>query len=782
MKKILFIIVLFIFQLLPAQNRFNLKGLILNNQNKPLEAVNIFIKNQPHLGTTTDDKGYFEIQIPQGKHTLVIAYLGYQKKEMPIDMQKNKYIVIHLKSQNTELNQLVISVKESSQKEIKKLIGLQHLSIKQIQQVPMLFGELDVLKAVQVLPGVKAVSEGSAGFSVHGGSQDQNLILLDGAPIYHPSHILGFFSVFTPDIIKNLKLYKSSIPAKFGNRLSSILEVNTRTGNIENYHFGGGFGLIASQLYAEGPISKNKSSFLVSARKSYGDIWLPLLNIDEVKDVKAGFYDFNLKLNFKLSEKNQLKISAYTGRDDYRPDKDFKMDYGNMAGSIALKHRFNQKWVSQTKLIYSKYDYLISLKDFIDIDYYDFRLGMSIESPNLKQDFSYYINAKNQVNFGIDAYYHMIKPGDIKNNRAEAQATEYPDRQAAELDLYAQHQYRINPKLKLIYGFRWSNFSQLGTGDFYQYNSYGEVTDTIVPDAMNRVKTYSKLAPRMAVNWHPRKNTAVKLSYDRTYQFLHYLINDASTTTPTDLWLPSSINLKPQQSDAYNLALHQQLGKSFYLSIGGYYRDIKNVTEYKIGAALSLASDIERDLIQEQGRAYGLEFLIKKQTGKLTGSLAYTYSKSEKQHPDINEGLWYPAAVDRPHDINLLLNYKISDRANISAMWQYYSGRPITYPAGTYQIDTHVILFFSHRNANRLPDYHRMDLSFTWHNKKYIMADGRKIKRKWQSYWNFSIYNAYAHENTFMVKFKYDEQNKTIEAYRVTLFKMIPSISYHFKF
>ncbi len=781
MKRLLIFILFLLFQITWGQNTYTLYGIVLNDQQQALEGVNIYLENNMHQGTATDNNGYFELKIPQGRQSLIIDYLGYQKQTLKLNLKKNKYLVIELKPQKTKLNELLITVKESSRKEIKKIIGLQHLNIKQIQQIPMLFGELDVLKAVQVLPGVKAVGEGSAGFSVHGGSQDQNLILLDDAPVYHPSHILGFFSVFTPEIIKDLKLYKSSIPAKFGNRLASILEVNTRNGDKENYHFGGGVGLIASQLYAEGPISKNKSSFLISARKSYGDLWLPLLDIDEVKNVKAGFYDVNLKMNFDLSKNSQLKISAYNGRDHYQPDTDFDMDYGNTVGNIALKHRFNQKLVSISKLIYSKYDYTIGLKDFIDIDNYDFKLGMSIESPNFKQNFHYYINQKNQLDFGLDTYYHMIKPGEIKNNRAEEQAKNYPDRQAAEMDVYAQHQYKIGEKIKLIYGFRWSNFSQLGTGNFYKYNAFGETIDTIQPDN-HIVKNYSKWAPRVAINWQLTPKSAIKASYDRTYQFLHYLINDASTTTPTDLWLPSSLNLKPQQSGAFNLAWHQQLGKQFYISLGSYYRQIDNITEYKIGTALSLAEDIERDLIQEKGRAYGFEFLIKKNTGRLTGSLAYTYSKSEKQHPDINEGLWYPAVVDRPHDINLLLNYKISDRANLSAMWQYYSGRPITYPAGTYQIDTHVILFFSHRNANRLPDYHRMDVSFTWHNKKYKMIDGQKVAKKWQSYWNFSIYNVYAHENTFMVKFKYDKDTKKIDAYRVTLFKIVPSISYHFKF
>ncbi len=759
-----------------SQTPVILGGVVLNEKDEGLAGVNIYLKSDIHKGVSTDNSGYFEMTLPKGNYTLIISYLGYKKQEIPVDLQKNKYLIIKLKPANKRLNELVIKVKETPKKTLQKIIGLTKMKMQEIKAVPMLFGELDVLKAVQILPGVKATGEGSAGFSVHGGSKDQNLILLDGAPVYHPSHILGFFSVFTPDIIKDLKLYKTSIPVRFGNRLSSILEVNTRQGDKESFHFGGGAGIIASQLYAEGPLRKHRSSFLISGRKSYGDLWLPLLNIDAVKDVKASFYDVNLKLDFDLSANSKLMLSAYNGRDHYRPDANFMMDYGNSAGGIYFKHRFNQKLTGKTSLIYNNYSYQISIKDNVDHDDYDFDIGLSIESPNFKQDFQYFLNRKNHFNFGIDAYLHSIKPGKIKNARQETEAIKYPDRLASEIDFYVQHQLKFNNKWRLIYGIRQSNFSQLGPGTFHKYNALGETVDTITTGKYQPVKTYRKWAPHIAVNWQPDEKSVIKLSYDRTYQFLHYLINDAATTTPTDLWLPSSINLKPQQSDSYSLEFNRILGEKFFFSIGGYYRDMQNITDYKIGTALSLAENIESDLLQQKGKAYGIEFLIKKTKGKFTGSLAYTYSKSEKIHPDINQGKWYPSVVDSPHDVNVLLNYKINKRLEVSTMWQYYTGRPITYPAGTYLIGDHVILFFSHRNANRLPDYHRLDLSFTWYNKNF------NKNKHWQSYWNFSIYNVYARDNAFMMKFKYDENTEKISAYQVTLFKIVPAVSYHFRF
>jgi len=783
MKQIIFFLSIILSVNLYAQQTAYVGGVVVDENNQALPGVNIFLKNNIHKGVATDDKGYFELALLKGQYILVIDYLGYAQKEIDVDLQKNKFFTIQLLPRQTELNEMTITVKETTRKELKKMLGVTKLNFEQIKAIPMLLGEMDVLKAVQILPGVKAIGEGRAGFSVHGGSQDQNLILLDGAPVYHPSHILGFFSVFTPDIINDLKLYKSSIPARFGNRLSSILEVNTKVPNLQSFHFGGGIGMIASQLYTEGPIQKNKSGFLVSARKSYGEKWLPLTKIDEIKNVKAGFYDVNLKLNFNLSDKSSLKISAYNGRDHYQPYADFKMDYGNTVGSVYFTHQFNSKLTTTTAAIYSNYSYQISIKDNVDYTDYDFDMGLSIQSPNLKQDFMYQINAKNKLNFGVDAYYHSIKPGKIKNNLSVSSSITYPDRYAGELDFYAQHQHLFSKKFWISAGLRTSIFSQLGPGPVYKYNELGETIDTLQAGKNQPVKTYVKWAPHLAVNWQPAPKTNIKLGFDRTYQFLHYLINAAATTTPTDLWLPSSINLKPQQSDAFNLEFSQKLGKNYFLSLGGYYRDIQNITDYKIGTSLSLASNIESDLLQQKGKAYGFEFLLKKQAGKFTGSLAYTYSKSEKIHPDINEGKWYPSVVDRPHDVNLLLNYQISKRAQISAMWQYYTGRPITYPAGTYLIGgEHVILFFSHRNANRLPDYHRLDLSFTWYNKKYKMVNGKPVKKKWSSYWNFSIYNAYAHDNAFMIKFKYDEATETIDAYQVTLFKIVPAISYHFKF
>ncbi len=779
MRKLTSLLMLFFSFSIWSQSSSIVGGVILNEKEQGLAGVNIYLKNDINKGTSTDDNGYFEMSLPKGEHVLIISYLGYKKQEVKLDLQKNKYLIIKLQPVKDRLNELVITVKETPKKNLQKIIGLTKLKMKSLKAVPMLFGELDVLKAVQILPGVKPVGEGRAGFSVHGGSQDQNLILLDGAPVYHPSHILGFFSVFTPDIINDLKLYKSSIPVRFGNRLSSILEVNTRTGNKSTYHFGGGVGIIASKLYAEGPLRKNHSSFLISGRKSYGDLWLPLLNLDAVKDVKAGFYDVNLKLDFDLSETSELKISAYNGRDHYEPNSNFLMDYGNSLAGIYFKHRFNKKLVGKTGVIYSKYDYLISIKDNVDHDDYDFDIGLSIESPNFKQNFDYYLNRNNHFNFGIDAYWHSIKPGKIKNSRAEDRYIKYPDRQAAEMDFYLQHQVKFNNRWRITYGIRQSNFAQMGPGNFEKYNDIGETIDTIKAGKYEAAKTYHKWSPHVAVNWKVFDKTSVKVSYDRTYQFLHYLINDAATTTPTDLWLPSSINLKPQQSDAYSLEFNQIIGNKFFMSIGGYYRDLQHITDYKIGTTLSLASNIESDLIQQKGRAYGLEFLLKKTKGKWTGSLAYTYSKSEKIHPEINEGKWYPSVVDRPHDVNLLLSYKINKRLEVSTMWQYYTGRPITYPAGTYLIGDHVILYFSHRNANRLPDYHRLDLSVTWYNKHFY--DNPK-QRKWRSYWNFSIYNVYARDNAFMMTFKYDENTEKIDAYQVTLFKFVPSISYHFSF
>ena len=764
-----------------AQKTYTLAGLVTDDKDKALEAVNIFVANQTEKGVGTDASGYFELSLPAGKHQISIAYLGFKQKTISVDLQKNKYIVIKLKEEKTNLNEIVITVKETNKRELVKLIGVTKLNMKKIEQIPMLLGERDVLKAVQLLPGVKATSEGSAGFSVHGGSVDQNLVLLDGAPVYHVSHLMGFFSVFTPDIIKNLHLYKNSIPASYGNRLSSILDVKTNTGNMESFHFGGGMGLIASQLYVEGPLQKDKSSFFISGRKSYADLYTPYIDLEGIKDAKINFFDVNAKLDFKLNNHSSLAFSAYKGRDYYKPASDFSMDYGNEIISLSYRNKLNDKLLSTTSAFYSKYDYAISVRDNVDHQDYVFDISLGIDSKNIKQNFDYRLNLKNKFAFGVDAYLHTIKPGRLQNKITGTDNKPVIDRHAAELDFYAQYQTKISKSLQLFAGLRTSVFARLGEETFYKFNEYGEATDTLYAGKNKSVKKFVKWAPHLALNWRFNPSTAVKLSYDKTYQFLHYLINDA-TTTPTDLWLPSGINLQPQSSDSYSLTFNKAIGKKYFVSLGGYYRDMANITDYRIGTMLSLSNDVEKDLVQGIGKAYGVEFLFKKTQGNFTGSLSYTYSKTMKRYDVINEGNWYPSAVDRPHDLSVLGTYKFNNRLSFSMMWLYYNGRPITYPAGTYQIDVHNILFFSHRNANRLPDYHRMDISLTLKNKPFKIVDGQKVKKKFESYWNFSIYNTYAHDNTFMVKFKYDEETEKINAYQVTLFKIVPSISYHFKF
>ncbi len=758
-----------------------IKGLVYNNEHQPLPDVHVFLKKQPDKGTITNDKGYFELKVNPGKHNLVIAYLGYRQQIIKLDTNQDKYLIINLKPQKNELNEVLIEVKETQKTELKKLMGIEKIDLKKIEKLPVLLGEIDVLKAVQLLPGVKATGEGGAGFSVHGGSSDQNLILLDGAQIYHPTHLLGFFSIFSSDVIQNIKLYKSSFPASYGNRLSSVLDVKTRKGNMQNFHWGGGIGLISAQAFAEGPLLKNKASFIVSGRRSYADLYLPYLPYDEIKDAKANFYDLNAKLNIDLNRNNHLQLSAYTGRDLYQPYADFNMNYGNTALSIDFNHRFNNHLTANTRLIYSRYDYEISSHENIDHVDYVFDISLAIESQNFKQNFKWQINRNNQLDTGIDAYYHTIKPGNLKNNISGVENADFPDRHAAEIGLYVQHTTRIMKKLQLSYGLRTSVFERLGKETFYKFNNLGETIDTLYADKNQSVIEFVKWAPRISINWQPDNKHALKLSYDKTYQFLHYLINDA-TTTPTDLWIPSSINLKPQESDQYSFEFNKLIDHKYILSLGGYYRDLQYVTDYKIGTTLSLSPYIERDLVQGTGHAYGLEFLLKKNTGKLTGSLSYTFSKTERKFEGINEGMWFPAAVDHPHDISLKTTYRLNERMHIAALWTYYTGRAITFPAGSYQINVHDILFFSHRNANRLPDYHRLDISFFLKNKKYKTIGGQKIKRKYESFWNFSIFNVYARDNTYMIRFKYDENTEKIDAYQVTLFKFIPSVTYHFKF
>ena len=781
MRKTIFYILLFSCFISSAQQKFNVYGVILDTKNKPIDNVAIYVEENNKTGTVTDDKGYFELQLPQGNYHLMIQYLGYQPRRIPLNLTQNRYLKINLKEINTVLNTIELKVNISTRKQLAKYIGFEKLKIKDIEKVPVLLGEKDVLKAVQILPGVSAVHESSTAFSVHGGTSDQNLILLDGATVYHPSHLFGFFSVFIPEAVSHLNFYKTSIPSAYGSRLSSILAVQTKAPDKEKYHYGAGIGIISAHAFAEGPLIRNKLSFLVSARRTYADLYMPYLPYDDIKDVKANFYDANLRLDYQINSKSKISISAYKGRDKFVPDSTYTIDWGNEILSINYQNQFNPNWRANTLLNISKYDYDFHIAENIDHQDYNFALSASIINRNFKQNFDYKINKKNEINFGLDVNYYTISPEKIQNNINDAYLQNQITRNAAETSLFIGHQTKIGKKLKIKYGLRSTLFSRLGPETFYKLNGYGEITDTLTAKKFRSVKNYYKFAPRISVNYEVAKNLNIKAGYDKTYQFLHFLFNDA-TTTPTDLWIPSGINLKPQESDQISLEIAKSFGEKFYLSLGGYYREMKNVTDYQIGTTLSLSSLIEADLLQGIGKSYGLEILLKKSIGKFTTSASYTYSKTEKKFDLINEGKWYPSAVDRPHDFNWLGEYKLSDRSSLSAQWIYYSGRPITFPAGTYELNGEVILFFSHRNANRLPDYHRLDLSYTLRSKKFKEIDGKKIPKKYQSTWNFSIYNVYARENTYLIKFKYDEQTEKINAYKVTLFKFIPSISYYIRF
>ncbi len=782
MKHLIILLFLLFSSLVFAQKTYQIQGIIHNDEGKPINNVGVYLQNDIHKGTVTDDKGYFELVLPKGSHTLVVDYLGYKKQQIKVDLNKNKYLIVKLQKQNDKLNDVLITVNVTTRKKFEKLIGVDKIKIKQIEAIPMLLGEKDVLKAVQILPGVSAVSESGTAFSVHGGTADQNLISLDDAPIYHPSHLFGFFSVFIPEAVKNLHFYKSSIPPSYGNRLSSILDVKSKKTNAHKYTYGAGIGIISARGFIDGPIIKDKLSFGLSARRTYADLYTPYLNNKQIKNSKINFYDTNFRMDWKISKNSSLYFSGYKGHDVFIPRPNYNMDWGNQMASLHFLHKFNDKLNSKSSLIYSNYKYAFSIEENIDHQDYNFGLSAGITNQDFKQQFDYQINKNNNLNFGLDLNLYTITPGKIKNNIGNDIGLENQiERKAAESALFAQHKLKIGKRLKISYGVRASLFSRLGPETFYKFNQFGEMTDTLTAGKYQSIKNYLKFAPRISLNFKLAKELNLKAGYDKTYQFLHFLYNDA-TTTPTDLWIPSGINLKPQESDQYSIELGKTFGEKYYLSIGGYYRDIQHITDYRIGTTLSLSSQIEKDLLQGIGKAYGVEFLLKKSTGKLTGTISYTYSRTLKQFNLINEGKWYPSSVDRPHDVSIMTNYKFNKRSSISAHWVYYNGRPITFPAGTYELNGHVLLFFSHRNANRLPDYHRLDLSYTLKNNPYKMVDGKQIKKKYHSAWNFSIYNVYARDNTYMVQFKYDEDTEKINAYRLTLFKFVPSISYNIRF
>lgn len=725
-------------------------------------------------GTATNVYGYYSIRLDPGNFTITYSYVGYESQNFQISLKRDSIINIRLQPQNTNLNEVVVTGESAVEQISRAQMSVARLDIKSIRQIPAFMGEVDVIKALQLLPGVQATSEGGSGFSVRGGSPDQNLILLDEALIYNPSHLLGFFSVFNNDAVKSVELYKGDIPSEYGGRLSSVVDVRMNDGNLQHFSGQGGIGTISSRLNLEGPVQKDKSSFMIAGRRTYADLFLKLSSDDQISDNTLYFYDFNAKANYTFNDRNRLFISGYFGKDVFK-NESFGMGWGNQSLTVRWNHLISSKIFSNFSLIYSRFNY---------------NLGIPEEQPNafewnarmrdysLKSDFTWFATASSTLKLGLQSTYHSFRPGTAQGIGEETafNKLEVPRSYAIESGLYMSNEHKIGSRLTLKYGLRWSIFNNIGKGTVYRYDEQYEKTDSSSYPAGEIYQTYMHLEPRFSLAWKLDEFSSIKAAYTRNVQYVH-LAQNSTAGTPLDVWFPSSPNVKPQLGDQFSAGYFHYFPKEkLDASVEGFYKLNHNAIDFKDHAELLLNEYLEGELRFGKAWSYGLEFLVRLNEGRLNGWVSYTWSRTFRKIPEINKGESYPASYDRPHDISIVANYKLSKRIDLGANWVYSTGSAVTFPTGRFAIGNTIAPVYSNRNAYRLPDYHRLDLSVTLRQKI-------KPNRKWTGEWNLSVYNAYYRKNPWVINFIADpDQPNVTKAEMTYLFGIVPAITYNFKF
>jgi len=766
----LILLFFFIIPISKSQN-FSLNGTITDSKTgEQLIGAIVIIKEIPNTGAAANSYGYYTLIVPKGIYTILVRYVGYENFEQKIDLDKNILLNLSLEPKGRELKEVEISADKPNENVTRTQMGVEKLTMKEIKQIPVLFGEQDLLKTLQLLPGVKSAGEGNAGFHVRGGGADQNLVLLDEAPVYNASHLLGFFSVFNSDAVKDVTLYKGGMPAEFGGRLSSVLDVKMNEGNQKRFGAKGGIGLIASRLTLEAPVVKDRGSFMIAARRTYADAFLKLSADSNRRKSTLYFYDLNTKFNYKINEKNRIYASGYFGRDVFGFGDQFSFDWGNTTATVRWNHIFNSRIFSNSSFIYSNYNYRISVQSG-DLNV---KIGSTIKDLNFKQDYQYFVNNKNRVKFGWNVIHHTFIPGKIEGSGIFANAISNEKRYALESSVYGSQEINFSPLFTVNYGLRITDFRYLGPGTIYTYDTNGEVLTSRYAAKNEVVKTYINLEPRINASYLIDEKQSVKAAYSRTVQNLHLLSNTTSGN-PTDIWVPSSNNVKPELGDQYSVGYFRNLkNNTFELSAESYYKNLYNQIDYKNGAQLAFNQLVEGELVYGTGRAYGIELLGRKKVGKLTGWIGYTLSRTERKFREINDGKYFPARQDRTHDFSVVVMYELNKKWSLSTNWVYYTGNAVTFPSGKYQIEGQLVNYYTERNGYRMPDYHRLDFGATYY---------RKNTDTYESSWSFSIYNAYARRNAYIITFREsaNDPNQN-EAVKLSLFRLIPAVTYNFHF
>ena len=758
--------------LLSAQIRHTVSGTIRDQSSgETLIGASVVILNHPRSAVLSNSYGFYSLIAAAGKYTIVVSFAGYRADTLEVSLDKDVIMAINLSPADAEMQEVVVSANRNNANVTKPLMGVQKLSVNEIKDVPVIFGEKDILKTIQLLPGVQSGGDGSSGFYVRGGSVDQNLILLDEATVYNPTHLLGFFSTFNSDAIKDVTLYKGAIPAEYGGRLASVLDVKMDDGNVKDYGVSGGLGLISSRLNVEGPIEKDDGSFIVSARRTYADLFLKLSKDTNTNRSSLYFYDINAKANYKLGDKDHIYLSGYFGKDNLGLGNTFGLDYGNSTGTFRWNHIFNSRLFSNTSLIYSKYNYNVSVNSGSN----DIGITSFVRDYHLKEDLQYFLNSDNKVNFGVEVIQHTTSPGVISaSGTSSFNPLALEQRYSLESAAYVDHDLALSDKVNVNYGLRAGLFTVLGPGSFYTYDSSGNAIDTATYGSGQVVKNYFNLEPRFSMSYRLTDNSSVKFAYTRTVQNLHLLSNSTSSN-PTDVWIPSSNNVKPEIADQVSTGYFRNADNNAYeFSAEVYYRYMQNQIDYKNGAQLIANEYVESQLIYGIGRAYGLELFAKKKVGRMTGWVSYTLSRTERRFGQVNDDSWYPANQDRTHDLSVVGIYKLSKKWTLSGDFVYYTGNAVTWPSGKYEVDGQVAFLYTKRNGYRMPPYNRLDVSATLQGKK---------TKKFDSNWNFSLYNAYGRENPYSISFQQDPGNPAkTEAVQYALFRWVPYVTYNFKF
>jgi len=754
---------------LNAQDKVTISGYVKDQASgEDLIGATVMVAGTS-TGATTNIYGFYSLTLEKGKYNMEISYIGYTTLTQEIEMSVTKTLDFELKTVASEIQEVVVKADKEDVMMQDAGVGTTKINVKKLETLPVFMGEKDILKSIQLLPGISAASEGSTGLTIRGGTPAQNLILLDEAPVYNPSHFLGFFSVFNSDALKDLTIYKGGIPAQYSGRAASVLDIYMKNGNSRKFGVSGGLGLISSRLTIEAPIIKDKLSFIASGRLTYMDLIMKAVQPDQFGDLALGFWDINFKLSANIGKKDRLYISGYAGRDNFIFGT-FGLTYGNYTATARWNHTFNEKLFANTMFIFSDYSYGY----IIGRSGESFTIEAGIRDYALKQDYSFYLNPKNTLRFGFNSTYHEFQPSQLRSENDNINSLIADKKHAIESGIYIGNEMQITDKFKAVYGLRFSLFNQVGPGDIYAFNADNNITDTTSYGVAEHIQTYWGLEPRLALTYDILPTTKLELGYHRIHQYIHLLTN-STASAPNDMWIPSTNIVKPQIADQISLGIKQSfLNDRLNISLEGYYKYLQNQVDYENGADILLNTKIESQILNGRGWAYGGELLIQAKFGGFNGFISYTLSRTMYQNDEINFGQPYLAKQDKTHDVAIVGTYELKKRWVFSLAWIFQTGNAVTFPSAKYEINGQKVSYFTERNGYRMPPSHRLDLAITLK---------LNLKKKFKNSITLSIYNLYNQYNPYSVTFKENETDPTkTDAVQLSLFGIVPTFTWNFSF